>query len=306
MGSILISNENAIPLEIDSGIYLTFSELADALDGDKSDFMREYRVLPTVDGGNVTYCDDPREFDAIRELMSTCTKLAAFAHDRHDGTRKPVLSDVDTIDGLELHDIGGILHVNAGSGIYHATLIRLIGQDSLYGKPDVDVLEMLMRNSCGRYEETPPIVRIKHKGSSSIMFRWESSEVSDKPSWGRYDSFSIATYGSTPRETAARISETLLMAHVKPIRAVFSFDHGLTLTAPNGLAALWADYATCFAKRPITICEVCGMPVIQNKPPRGQARQYCGRAACKQRAYRLRKKRAEQTNGERQDGNNSR
>lgn len=96
----------------------------------------------------------------------------------------------------------------------------------------------------------------------------------------------IRAEGDNPEEQTRLLSEYLALIHTNCVWHHFSFHSGFYISAPIGISALWADFVQCVAKRPVTICEICGKPIVSDKTPRGQQRHTCSTACRKERSRR--------------------
>lgn len=284
MNYLTIIDNCGIPLEVSNGLYLHFA--ACESDTAKAQVMRDYRLLPCdktpfgssayLDGAkDVFICDDTSEYDAMRHVLNTCSRLAAFGFSRYKGKRKPEAKDLNEIDGLAITESGASLCINLDNSYWYKRYLfqaldgfDYVPADNVFAPIiNYDLESALDATGRGSLEQSENGVTLTSRG------------------------LELTATGETLEDTAANLANTLLTLHTSNTAHFFNFDNGFLLTAPLGIMALWADYAACFAKRPITICKVCGLPVVENHPPRGEQRVYCSNA-CRMKDKRREKKKA--------------
>ena len=343
------------PIEVDeNGLFFRFSEIDNV--NEKASFMRKYRLLPCENNQGAFACDDSNEFDAIRAVMDTCARLAAFGYGYCVGERKPKQSDLEHIDGLEFVDGGAFLHIDLTSSYWYKRLLyksvsnyafsegdglfppihdfdlsdktRIESKDDLPATQDMKTPFEALKINSGSFKYRPGIdnqlleeLRKRSDERTFDIYRksilidmtyrngfLQFCPVPDLRYEGHEDDLpfideSIAAFwtdnelilkaeGETPEKITALLSEHLAQLHTESMMHYFKFHRGFWLVAPIGLSALWADFVQCIAKRPVTICEICGKPVVSDKTPRGQKRHTCSPKCRKERSRREQAKKA--------------
>lgn len=335
-GYIEICDGLGAPVEVQGGLFLQF--LKAGKDGEKGRFMEDYRLLPCDDGnGGGFACSDVCEYDAIAKVLDACARLAAFGYGLGNGKRKPVLSDLQRIEGLEMAQGGGFLHVDLSESYWYRRFLYMGYKHPKYndipawdfapGDRFVPPIDDFVIPSSGTFrysadadettieklrsgefifpadlEDTKrdkleadcddpyeilgptlkrsiterrgflqfgPVPNLQYDG----VFTYESAD-SEAVFWTDSELI-IRAAGDSPGKITRGLANALATVHTSAIWHCFGFREGWKLRAPCGLAALWADFVTCFARRPVTICDVCGRPVVSDKPPRGQKRKTC-------------------------------
>lgn len=288
MGYMEIRDLYGEPLEVDNGLYFRFAEIGHrGSKSDKSSFLREWRILPcekapTLQTRVPFICDRPEEFDAIDETMRACSRLAAFAYGRGNGGQWGKNS-LDGLQGLESGRDWTALRIALDGCMWYRYALMLACEYDHYDFLAGHELLAYINEPHGRACE--PRVDLKPDKPPTI--------TGAAPYFNGPRELVIWT-AETGTQAAAQISETLVLMHTATVRTSFTMESGFSLMAPMGICALWADFAQCFAKRPIRICKYCGLPIVQNEPPRGQPRKYCPGNSCRMRDKRRERKQAEQ------------
>lgn len=314
MGYLAIVDSLGKPIEIDGGLYHRFKELE--FPDDKAAFMRDYRLLPCdrTPFGSMDYlegrrdlfvCEDEKEYDAMRSVMETCERLAVFGGygDYSKSKRKPKESDLEQIDGFETSGLGGFLRINLLESYWYRRFLfgAVISSDNSPGDnvySPVCNYDMERKYQGGTFGYAENINGLLFGNERAYEFskemRREFMEFAESPGapdivfWSDAEMI-VRSKGKNLEEIAANIAAALLTLHTDTVKSFFSFDVGYWLAAPLGVSALWSDFALCIAKRPITICQECGKPIVENHPPRGVARKYCNQK-CRKRDKRREKR----------------
>ena len=312
MGYIAIADSLGEPIEIESGLCQQFED-EKAIDK-KSQFMRDYRLLPCDRGGRDLFiCDDAREYDAMRSVMEACKRLAVFGGygDCSKSGRKPEESDLGRVDGLEIVEGGAFLHINLGESYwYKRFLFCTLYREKLNREGGARLLDAFSANTGGMtsYDFPSPIPNIDIEGDfpgGTFLFcdddaasaergldtghalcgkshdmRRDFLAFADGGAWSDVEFWDdsemiVRAAGENPEGIAANIADILLALHTESVSSLFRFDVGYWLVSPIGLSALWSDFALGIAEKRIVICKYCGAPIVANRKARGVPREYC-------------------------------
>ena len=265
---------------------------------------------PTRDTAELS--TDPGEYDVMRKVLDVCARLAGVGSEssrQFDGGRKPSPQDLESIKELVLTDSGAILRVSLSGStwyrnfLFHAIKLgELVPGDRLampippfhydasgvYGKPRYCGLP-----GCGSfgYPETISEEWIKDhpfhdracecsQKRRADFLSGENQQAAPRESdialWDDETLIIVAHDGrGDARELARVLARELLSLHTSAIQSAYSFEQGWIQAAESSICALWADFALCVARKPLTICWNCGKPILSNSPPRGHKRKFC-------------------------------
>ncbi len=267
---------------------------------------------PTRDTAELS--TDPGEYDVMRKVLDVCARLAVVGSEssrQFDGGRKPSPQDLESIKELVLTDSGAILRVSLSGStwyrnfLYHAIDIGEHAPGDRLAIPipplHYDANDALPKKTwcglpgCGSfgYPET-----ISEEWFKDNPFHDKGYEYSQKKRANflagknypfRYWEGNIALWddetltviahdydGAIDAQGLARIlAHELLSLHTSAIQSAYSFEQGWIQAAESSICALWADFALCVARKPLTICWNCGKPILSNSPPRGHRRKFC-------------------------------
>lgn len=276
--------------------------------GDIQRFMTRYRLLPFIDPiqGGTCASDDPAEYGAVKSVLETCSLLVEAARRAEKGKEPPEIPGFkDFGDGaacIEV-DLSGCTWYRLF--LYHAVTFhekiwgdtagaiiidRLIPRDGTF-KHRLPAGDDRVTDAFSHFKD--PAQAIAQERADLLNGSYLGCcPLNPKPGlpepiraqalfWDRSTLF-VKARGEAPAETLYSMANALLLMHTSAVTGTVEFPGGYAITAPTGLHALWLDYALTVTRKPITVCAECGKPIVEDKPPRGHARRYCGKT-CKNR-----------------------